>query len=226
MPDERAEPLMEGGFSILARPGVYTYGTDAVLLAGFCGPMRRERVCDLGAGTGILSLLLCARHPGVTVDGVEIDMEAAELMRRSVRLNGLEERVRVFCGDARETGLLPDNHAYDAVVCNPPYHEKRPEQMKNGGARREETLEYGEAAACAARLLRAKGKLFTMCPARRMFEMSFAMRSAGFSVKRMQLVQSLPGKAPYLCLLEGRLNAREGADVLRAMVLNAPKEEE
>ncbi|MFR3405788.1 MAG: methyltransferase [Christensenellales bacterium] len=78
---------------------------------GFRGGETGERVCDMGTGTGVLPLLLSARAEGTTFDAFEVQPDVADMARRSVALNGLEERIRVHCADCREaarsSGMKP-----------------------------------------------------------------------------------------------------------------------
>ena len=120
-PGERLDDLQTGGFRLIQRPGTFCLGTDSVLLAHFCVPRRRERIADLGCGNGAIALLLAAHRPDCAVDGVELQMEMADMARRSAALNGVEERVRIHCADLRQAPALLGLGGYSLVVCNPPY---------------------------------------------------------------------------------------------------------
>ena len=103
-PGERIDDLQRGGLRIIQRENGFRFGTDAVLLADFAAAKLGERVCDMGTGTGVLPLLLSARAEGTTFDAFEVQPDVADMARRSVALNGLEERIRVHCADCREAG--------------------------------------------------------------------------------------------------------------------------
>ena len=68
---------------------------DAVLLSGFAQVKKDERALDLGTGTGIIPLLLSAKTEGIHFTGLEIQEESADMARRSVALNGLEEKIEI-----------------------------------------------------------------------------------------------------------------------------------
>ena len=66
-----------------------TFGTDAFLLASFIRRQGNARACELGAGTGIISLLLAARERVSEIVAIEAQGDFAELAERNVGLNGL-----------------------------------------------------------------------------------------------------------------------------------------
>lgn len=199
------DDLQRGGLRILRRGKAGGYTTDAVLLADFARAQPGQRAVDLGCGGGILPLLLIARVPALQVTGVEIDPELAAMARASVAENGLQDRVRIECGDVRQIRALLPQKSADLVISNPPYHEGQGE-----GTRHQTSLNDGELASAAAWLLNNAGRLCLCCPAERLLRVSDALRARRLEPKRLRLVSSLPGRAPYLCLIEARLGARPG----------------
>ena len=100
--DERVDDLQRNGYHIIQKRNGFCFGMDAVLLAGFARVNPGERAIDLGTGTGIIPILLEARYEGEHYTGLEIQEEVAEMARRSVRLNGLENKVDIALGDIKE----------------------------------------------------------------------------------------------------------------------------
>ena len=82
-PDERLDDLQCGGYRLIQRPGGFCFGTDAVLLAHFAAPRKKERAADLGCGNGIISILLAAHRPDISIEAVEIQSDVAEMAARS-----------------------------------------------------------------------------------------------------------------------------------------------
>ena len=119
----KQDQLWPDGFRFLFDDGLFQPSTDSFLLGSF--PLLRKglRVCDLGAGTGLLGLLLLAREPSLRVTNVELQAAAVELSRRNTELNGLEERVVNLQGDLREPAQMPAAGCFDLVVSNPPYFD-------------------------------------------------------------------------------------------------------
>ena len=91
LPGERLDDLQCGGYRLIQRPDAFRFGTDSVLLADFAAPRPRTRAVDLGSGTGAVATLMAAHEPTLTVDAVELQPDVADMARRSVRLNRLED---------------------------------------------------------------------------------------------------------------------------------------
>ena len=101
--------------------GLFRPSTDTFLLGGFPVLRRGERVCDLGAGTGLLGALLLTREPSLTVTGLELREDACRLARRTAERSGWQERLLCQQGDLRRREDLPPAGGFDLVVSNPPY---------------------------------------------------------------------------------------------------------
>ena len=120
---ERIDDLQVSGYRIIQHEKRFRFGTDAVLLQNFAALSKNAHAVDLGTGTGILPILICARMPGVTFEAVEIQAPCAEMAARSMQLNGLEERVKVHTMDLKDAPALLGKR-FDAVLCNPPYGKR------------------------------------------------------------------------------------------------------
>ena len=194
LPGERLDDLQTGGCRLIQKPGTFCFGTDSVLLADFAQTKGRERVADLGCGNGAIAILLAAHDPRICVDGVEIQPEIADMARRSVILNGLEERVRIHEADMREAWEKLGREAFSLVVSNPPYG------FPNAGlpcanealrtARQAENLSPTDVCASAERLLKYGGRFCAVYPARRAFEMMAAMEACRLAPKRVRTVHA------------------------------------
>ena len=214
---ERLDDLQRGGLRIIQRPQGFRFGTDAVLLADFAGVKKGERVADMGTGTGVLPLLLSARAEGTTFDAFEIQADVADMAARSVRLNGLERRIRVHHADCREAAKVIGHECCQLVVSNPPYTKGgaglvSPEATR-AISRSDSDCSLEEWIAACGRVLKNGGRLCCVFPAPRFLELCDAMRAARIEPKRVRFVVARESAAPKLVLTEGLKGGRPGLHV-------------
>lgn len=210
--DERVDDLQRNGLRIIQSPTAFRFGMDAVLLADFTRLRPHDRVADLGTGTGILPLLLSQKEESVVFDAVELQPDMADMAGRSVRLNGLEERIRVHAMDMRKAYETFGRQSMDAVVCNPPYGKLggtlRSETSSILLARHETDCTIDDVAASCAALLKNHGRLSIVFPAQRMLELCDALRAHRLEPKRIRVVCAHVDKPPYLVMVEAMKNAK------------------
>ena len=120
-PGERLDDLQLKGYEIIQDPKRFCFGIDAVLLSNFAKVKPGERVLDLGTGTGILPILLEGKTKGSHFTGLEIQEESADMARRSVSYNGLEERIDIVTGDIKEAASIFGAASFGVITTNPPY---------------------------------------------------------------------------------------------------------
>ena len=154
---ERVDDLQNGLF-VIQDPKKFCFGMDAVLLSGFARVKKGEVALDMGTGTGIIPILLSDRTDGEHFTGLEIQHECAEMADRSVRYNGLEDRVRIVEGDIKEAAGIFGAASFDVVTCNPPYmigqHGLTNPHVPKAIARHEILCTFDDVACQAARVLK------------------------------------------------------------------------
>ena len=216
--DETVESLFGGRLQILQKKKGYRYTIDSVLLAHFVEPKKGERILELGAGSGVISLLLAFQNPGVRVTGLELQTELADMAGRSISMNGLEGRVNILQGDVRNAAELLEARSQDVVVFNPPYRKMGSGKLNPG---REKALARHEIAGSIADFLRAAsyaletgGRVCLIYPCSRMVEAIHRMRVEKMEPKRLRMVHSRPGSRGDFILVEGMKGGGEELSVL------------
>ena len=122
---ERLDDLQLSGLKILQHPEKFCFGMDAVLLSGFAKAKPGDKVLDLCTGTGIIPILMEAKTPAEHFIALEIQEESADMARRSIQMNGQENKISVVTGDVKEASKLFASASFDVVTVNPPYYNNR-----------------------------------------------------------------------------------------------------
>lgn len=215
------------GFSIIQSRDYFRFTTDSILLADFCHAKKGDRCVDLGAGQGILSVLLFARYHVRRVDAVEIQPELCEILRRNATLNDLNE-LHVHECDLRDHGLAKG--IYDVVIANPPYTPdgtgKKSDLSVVGTARHEVACSLADVIQAGMELLRFGGCMYLCLRPGRLCDVVTLSRNYGGEVKRVRFVHSYADAKPTLVLLQIRRGGRPDLDVLPPLVMYTQPGEE
>ena len=205
-PGERLDDLQIKGYEIIQSPGRFCFGMDAVLLSAFAKVKAGECVLDLGTGTGILPILLAAKTKGKHFTGLEIQPESADMARRSVALNHLEEKISIVEGDVREADQLFSAASFDVITSNPPYmtgsHGLVNPDMPKAIARHEICCTLEDLVSQTEKLLRPGGRFFMVHRPFRLAEIMTVLTAHHLEPKRMRLVYPFVDKEPNMVLLE------------------------
>ena len=205
--NERIDDL-QNGYRIIQDPLRFCFGIDAVLLSGFTKVKKGERVLDLGTGTGILPILLCARTEGESFVGLEIQEELAEMANRSVLYNKLERKISIVQGDIKEAATLFRAASFHVIVSNPPYmiasHGLQNPDTSKAIARHEILCTLEDLVSQASKLLPGGGRFYMVHRPFRLAEILAVLQKYHLEPKRMQLVYPFVDREPNMVLIEAR----------------------
>ena len=206
-PEERLDDLQVNGYEVIQHPGKFCFGMDAVLLSNFARVKEKERALDLGTGTGIIPILLTAKTEGQSFVGLEIQEESADMARRSVAHNRLEEKVEIVTGDIKEAAEIFGPVSFDVITVNPPYmigqHGIANASDTKAIARHEVLCTLDDVLRESAKLLKPKGRFYMVHRPFRLAEILSKMVAAGIEPKRMRMVHPFIDKEPNMVLIEG-----------------------
>ncbi len=221
LPQERLDDL-QNGYEIIQDPGKFCFGADAVLLSWYARALAHERILDMGCGTGIIPILLRARKKGSHVVGLEIQEDCAQMARRSVIHNHLEEEITIVTGDIREASVLFGGASFDVITCNPPYmidqHGLQNAHREIAIARHEILCSLGDVLSQAAKVLRPRGRFYMIHRPFRLGEILSKMVQVGLEPKRMRLIHPYVDKEPNMVLIEGLSGGRSRMTVERPFI--------
>ena len=204
---ERLDELHRNGYYIIQNPKKFCFGMDAVLLSGFVRVKQQETVLDLGTGTGIIPILLEAKTQGAHFTGLEIQPESADMARRSVLYNKLEDKINIEIGDIKDASGQFGASSFHVVTTNPPYmtgqHGLTNPNTAKAIARHEILCSLEDVIRESARILKPQGRFYMVHRPFRLAEILVLMHQYGIEPKRMQLVYPFVDKEPNMVLLEG-----------------------
>ncbi len=220
---ERIDDLQRNGYRIIQNPEKFCFGMDAVLLSGFARVKPGARVLDMGTGTGIIPILLEGKTKASHLTGLEIQEESADMARRSVLLNHLEEKIDIVTGDIKEAGNLFQAASFDVVTCNPPYmigqHGIANPDAPKAIARHEVLCTLEDVVRNAAILLKPGGNFFMVHRPFRLAEIIVMMTKYKLEPKRMQLVYPYVNKEPNMVLIEGCRGGKSRMTVEKPLIV-------
>lgn len=202
---ERIDIVPGTSYKIIQNREKFSYGTDAIFLSDFAKP--KGRVMDLGTGTGIIPLRILNKGNVSEIYGIEIQEEVANMAKRSIELNSLEDKIKILQIDLKELPAKFPKASFDSITSNPPY-------MKNGGAiknlddnfsisRHEVCCNLKDIIGISSYLLKPQGKFFMVHRPDRLVDILYTMREYKIEPKYIRFVQPKHNKKPNLLLIEG-----------------------
>jgi tRNA1Val (adenine37-N6)-methyltransferase len=227
----------------------YRFSVDALMLFSFVNLARADHIADLGAGSGIVGILLAKKYPASRFTLIELQEGLAALAERNISLNALQERVVAVnadvktlslrkrtaeCGPAKDQGApdLSDEAGlgarlsagcYDLVVSNPPFRRARSGKISEGDekalARHELALTLTDVVEAASALLRHRGRFFIVYLPERLADLIAALRPKALEPKRVRFVHSHISSEAKMVLVEAVKGGKAGLKVEKPLCI-------
>ena len=207
----------------------YRFSLDALLLADFPEIKKCGRILELGAGSGVVSLLLAKRYPHAKVTGIEIQDSLFGRAVRNAELNGLAGRVTFIHDDLKHAGKLFEPESFELVVSNPPFRKPGTGRISPGderaAARHELTAGIRDILKAASAMLKNKGRLCLVYHPERLPELFIQMNNHGLYPKRLRTIHSYSGDRARMALVEAVKNGSPGLKVLAPLTVYSSERE-
>lgn len=221
----------------------YRFSVDALLLYSFVRMQRVKKIADLGAGSGIIGLLLAKKYNNASICLVELQESLAMLAKQNIILNNLADRVNVLKADIKdlhrrlseiyilrsqasdqETSfdcLLPEN--FDLVVSNPPFRKTETGLISLGDekaiARHEIMLALKDIIKTSSYLLKHHGRLCIIHLPERLAEILQTLSENALEPKRLRFVYSTVSSEAKMMLIEAVKGGRTGLKIEKPLLI-------
>jgi tRNA1Val (adenine37-N6)-methyltransferase len=185
---ETLDTFYHGRIRLLQKRRGYRFSVDAPLLADFVRTRESDEILDVGAGNGVVSLLLSIK-PFRRLTALEVQEGLADLARRNVALNGLEDRIEVVRQDLRE---WDPGRVFDLIVANPPYVRKAGGFLsridEKSVAKHEVLCTLGDILGRTAEWLKPDGRACFVYPENRRDDFARSADDRGFRILRFRRI--------------------------------------
>ncbi len=198
----------------------YRYSLDPFFLVQFCPELAPGARCmDLGAGCGVISLVLARLNGAASVVAVENNPAMAALTERNIRHNLLSDRVSVHAGDVVDLKKNYADSTFDLIVSNPPFRKagtgKTSPKAGRDSARHETTATLADFLAAAKYLVKPSGKIcFIHLPAR-LAEFMVLATELKLSVLRLRMIHT-NAESPATMFMAELAKGRRSTPVVEA----------
>lgn len=204
--NERIDDLQCNGYRLIQNTACFCFGMDAVLLSSWAIAKKGEKLLDLCTGNGVIPILMHGKNQGIACTGLEIQEVSAELAKRNVTLNGLDDDFNIVKGDVKEAVELLGSQTFNVVTCNPPYMNENhgivnPESAK-AIARHEILCSLDDVIRAASGCLKVKGRMYMVHRPHRLVDIFETMRKYRLEPKRMRMIHPHMSDAANMVLIE------------------------
>lgn len=219
---ERIDDLQYKGLKIIQNTEGFCFGIDSVLLTEFAKDMKKNKtIVDLGTGTGIIGILLTKKVEASKVIGVELQKDVAQMAKRSVELNNLQNVMQIINEDVHSLSL--EKNSFDYIVTNPPYKKRGTgiinKEDKQLISRHETTVNLEEWIEVASNLLKDNGAIYMVHRPERLNEIIQDLRKYKLEPKRIRFVYPKKNKDANLVLIKAVKYANEFLKVEKPLII-------
>lgn len=216
--------LQKEGMKIIQRSDYFSFSLDSLLISEFISLGRGvNKIVELGTGNGAIPLLLSTRTKA-KIEGFEIQEVSADLAKRNIALNNLEDQIGIIHDDMKNwrNYFLP--HSQDAVITNPPFfkfhgnHELLNDLDQLTLARHEITITLEDLISIGSSLLKDKGYFAMVHRPDRLIDIIELMKKYEIEPKKIRFCHSKADKNAKILLIEGLKLGSPGLTVLPPLV--------
>ena len=226
--NEKIDDLEYNNLKIIQNKNGFCFGIDSVLISDFARDIKTESYgVDLGTGTGIISILLASKTKLNKIIGVEIQKDVANMAKRSVELNNLQQKIEII--NINIKNIIDGNYSslkresFDFVISNPPYKKINTGKVNESEykyiSRHEVTANLEDFIKTSKYLLKEKGTIYMVHRPDRLVDIIDLLRKYKLEPKKIRFVYSYIDKAPTLVLIKGIKNAKPFLKIEKPLII-------
>lgn len=214
--DETLENLTKFNMKIIQKKKGFRFSLDAILISNFVKINNKKKIdiLDIGTGTGIIPLLLVTNENINTITGVEVQDSVADMSKRSVLINGLEDKIKIENKDIKD---YKREKKFDMIITNPPYMKVENGKISNniGKAisRHEIKLDLNSLIESSKKILKDGGSFNIIYRSKRFQELVNIMTKYDFHIKRLRFIYTKTDKNAELFMLEAIKNRKKDIEI-------------
>ena len=222
--NEKVDDLEFNNLKIIQNKNEFCFGMDSVLLANFAKDIKeKNKIIDLGTGTGILPILLAGKIKNLDIVGIEIQKQMADMAIRSLKLNNLEKNIKIINEDIKNINKIFNKNIFDVVITNPPYKKINTGLINESEgkliARHEIKCNLEDIIFTANYLLKDKGIFYMVHRPERIVDICELLRKYKIEPKIIKLVYPFQNKAANLILIKAIKNANRFLKIEKPLIV-------
>ena len=159
-----------------------------------------NKVIDIGAGTGLLSLMLAQDHKEIVIDAVEIEEAAFLQAKNNISKSPFSNQIKIIHTSLQS--FVP-SYKYDLIISNPPFYAndlKSPTEIKNA-AKHDSTLTLTQLLDFMQRQLTENGTGALLLPYHRLIEAKILIEEAGLFLQKLVSIKQTPNHDFFRCII-------------------------
>lgn len=222
--NEVVNNLLEKNLKIIQRTDYFNFSLDSLLISNFISLGKNiNKIVDLGTGNGAIPLFLSERTKAF-IKGIEIQEISANLAKRNLKINKLEDRIEIINDDMKNWKKYFISGSQDAVITNPPFFKfNGNKEFLNDLdqltlARHEISISLEEILEVASSLLKDKGYFAMVHRPDRILEILDVMRKYNITPKKIRFCHTKLEKQAKILLIEGIKFGGENMKILPPLI--------
>ena len=221
--DERLDDLNLDGLKIIQKVGGYGFTSDSVLLANFVQTKHSDFCVEIGAGCGIISILVNYKEKPQKIHAFEIQQDQAQLALKNVKLCNMSN-INIICDKIQNWDKYIKCGEIDVVFSNPPYFKY--DQNVCGAneqkilSRFDKELSLTDFFECTSKMLKFGGKMYFVQNSERLSECFNVMKQNSLEPKRIYFVHPNQNKNSTVFLCEAVKGGKDGVIIMPPLFTN------